>query len=151
MLNWSSLTVNAPVPSSIRLAILACVSALVTACLSASVSPVNSVFCVGVEKVIQASAAAPISATSIAIGRLRRTAGCASTLLICNSGLANFSGRAEGEVVARAVLIDYTGMLMMSLYADSNLLRTCSVASNPTEACWRASMTLAMSTVSPRS
>ena len=59
---------------------------------------------------------------------------------IWRSGLANRSGTSGADGVApagvgaRALLMDYTGMLMMSLYADRSLLRTCRVASKPTEA-----------------
>ncbi len=50
-----------------------------------------------------------------------------------------------------ASAMDYTGMFMMSRYADSSLLRTCSVVSKPSEAFWRSIITLTMSCVSPRS
>ena len=61
----------------------AVVSADVTAALSESGRPLNSVFCGGVDRLIHASAAAAIRPTISAIGSERRTAGCASTPLIC--------------------------------------------------------------------
>ncbi|CUS43554.1 hypothetical protein MGWOODY_Smn298 [hydrothermal vent metagenome] len=83
--------------------------------LSTSLSPENRVFCVGVDSMTQASAAAAIRPIISTIGRLRRTAGWASRSWICRRGLAKRSGRAGVADGVRALLMVYTGMLMMSL------------------------------------
>ena len=99
----------------------------------------------------QASAADAISPTMKISGRLRLIAGCATMPWICFSGLAKRSVAIGAAGVSSLLIVYYTGMLMMSLYADNNLFLTCNVASKLTEASCRASITLAMSIVSPRS
>ena len=85
-------------------------------------------------------------------GRRRHQWPVASVVGYTNAGKSTLLNLLTGAaVVVRAVLIDYTGMLMMSLYAARILFLTCKVASNPIDACCRASITLAISTVSPRS
>ena len=56
-----------------------------------------------------------------------------------------------GIVAGTRSLIYQIPIRMVSWYADNSLLRTWRVASKATPASWRASMTLAMSVVSPRS
>ena len=64
-------------------------------------------------------AAAPISAIISAIGSARRTAGCAISVPICFNGLAKRSGTRFGAPAPAGaswlLMVDYTGMLMMSL------------------------------------
>ena len=74
----------------------------------------NSVFCGGVDSVIQASAAAAIRPISSAIGAARRTAGCAEQPLELPQRIGEALGQRSAAGGGERVH-DQTGMLMMSL------------------------------------
>ena len=112
----SSATVIEPDPSMFERMLAPC-SAEVIAALSASLTLANRIRCGGVETSDQArkpAATRPIRKSS---GMARRTAGCASSPRIWASGAPSrpVADGMAASVEVRALLMGYTGMLMMSL------------------------------------